>query len=282
MAPPSFMLKPFITDSTGAILRTKNGKKLLRRCASTSPSNGAQCIKPKNHNKRERNPLHQVGGPEQATFQVWHSTTPPVPEHGHHAHASFYRQPNAIDPFTSSHSRCFDETASGKNDPGRPWLDAMAKDSGHLLAWQEAIFQEMPLSGAMSPAQEARRRGRQTPLPLDTWWRKVAEREISDTVPKAIEYGATDLVDIGVQLGRWTKQELTDARAAELGCWFYLVGKMARATSALERGATPSDDTVKDIGIYVKMIQRIRDAGSWPGEDLGDEDSSTPIDEEGQ
>jgi hypothetical protein len=102
---------------------------------------------------------------------------------------------------------------------------------------------------------------------LADWWRDLTEQEIAATVPKAIEYGATDLIDIGSQMGRFIGRHLTDQDAAELGCWFYLIGKMARATSAIERGEKPSDDTVKDIGVYVKMIQRIRSAGSWPGED---------------
>lgn len=111
------------------------------------------------------------------------------------------------------------------------------------------------------------------PLGLEEWWRQLSEREIEATVPKAIEYGATDLIDIGVQLGTWMKRPLTDAHAAELGCWFYLIGKIARATSAIGRGDQPSDDTIKDIGVYIKMIQRIRAAGGWPGEELNDGDS---------
>jgi hypothetical protein len=123
-----------------------------------------------------------------------------------------------------------------------------------------------------SPAQEARNETRAKPQPLDEWWRSVSEQEIADTVPKAIEYGATDLIDIGAQLGRIAKRELSPEEAAELGCWFYLIGKMGRVTSALERGDWPSSDTVKDIGIYIKMVQRIRQAGSWPGEELREDD----------
>ena len=105
-------------------------------------------------------------------------------------------------------------------------------------------------------------------IDLATWWRELAEQEIGATVPKAVEYGSTDLLDIGAQLGRFIGHALTDAQAAEFGCWFYLIGKLARATSALERADWPSDDTIKDIGIYTKMIQRIRATGSWPGEEL--------------
>ncbi len=100
---------------------------------------------------------------------------------------------------------------------------------------------------------------------LRAWWQATSEAEIEQTVEKAVEYGSTDLIDIGSQLGRFMRRPLSDAEAAELGCWFYLIGKIGRATSALERGDWPSDDTIKDTGIYIKMIQRIRDTGSWPG-----------------
>lgn len=122
-----------------------------------------------------------------------------------------------------------------------------------------------------SPAQMARRAGRTHLVGLADWWRRLAEQEIADTVPKAIEYGATDLIDIGRVLARISGRTIDDAEAAELGCWFYLTGKMSRAVSALERGAQPSADTLKDIGIYVKMVQRIRSSGGWPGEEMDDD-----------
>jgi hypothetical protein len=30
------------------------------------------------------------------------------------------------------------------------------------------------------------------------------------------------------------------------------------------RGDRPSDDTPYDIGVYVRMAQRVRDVGGWP------------------
>lgn len=101
---------------------------------------------------------------------------------------------------------------------------------------------------------------------LSEWWRGHAEAEIDMVVAKAIEYGALDLVEMGRSLAYMAgRPHLTDAQYAELGCVQYLVGKMARVSAAWAEGRMPSDDTYLDIGIYVRMIQRIREAGSWPG-----------------
>lgn len=100
---------------------------------------------------------------------------------------------------------------------------------------------------------------------LREWWTQTAEDEIALTVPKAVEYGATDLIDIGLMLARTMRRNVTEEEAAELGVFFYLIGKIARWQSAIERGERPSDDTLLDIGVYVRMAQRIRDAGGWPG-----------------
>jgi hypothetical protein len=101
------------------------------------------------------------------------------------------------------------------------------------------------------------------------WWVTLACEEAEKVVPKAIEYGATDLVEIGRTLGDAARLDgLTEAQQAELGVYFYLVGKMARWTDAIKTGRQVSDDTLHDIGVYVRMAQRIRAAGSWPGVDL--------------
>jgi len=114
------------------------------------------------------------------------------------------------------------------------------------------------------------------PVPLDpeqelrTWWFTKASAEADQTVAKAIEYGSDDLVEIGRQMATVLHLEgpySTDAELAELGVYFYIIGKLARWTSAIRRGDRPSDDTLLDIGVYVRMAQRIRDAGGWPGTD---------------
>lgn len=103
-------------------------------------------------------------------------------------------------------------------------------------------------------------------LQLAGWWREQSEAEIDMVVAKAIEYGANDLLEMGRTLAFMAgRANLTDAQLAELGCVQYLVGKMARVTAAWAEGRAPSNDTYLDIGIYVRMIQRIRQAGGWPG-----------------
>jgi hypothetical protein len=107
---------------------------------------------------------------------------------------------------------------------------------------------------------------------IETWWHELAEREIKATVPKALEYGSHDLVVIGRELLHAAIQRDPDAwkeykdetTMAELGVFFYLLGKMARWTSAIREGKRVSDDTLFDIGIYVRMVQRIRETGQWP------------------
>ncbi len=100
---------------------------------------------------------------------------------------------------------------------------------------------------------------------LRAWWTDLAASEVERTVPKAVEYGSTDLIDIGMMLGRTVRRQVDEEEAAELGVFFYLIGKIARWQSAIERGERPSDDTLFDIGVYVRMAQRIRHSGGWPG-----------------
>lgn len=104
-------------------------------------------------------------------------------------------------------------------------------------------------------------------MPLDEWWLAAAKDEIARTVPKVREYGATDLRDTGLMLARTMRREVSDEEAIELGIFFYLLGKVSRWQSAIERGDRPSSDTLFDIGAYVRMAQRTRYAGGFPGED---------------
>jgi hypothetical protein len=86
--------------------------------------------------------------------------------------------------------------------------------------------------------------------------------------PKAVEYSSYDL-DL---IGRIT-QDMTAAdpgvSPAELACWWYLIGKVGRAVGVLRTGGRPSDDTILDLGIYARMIQRIRYCGGWPDGEEG-------------
>lgn len=112
---------------------------------------------------------------------------------------------------------------------------------------------------------------------LRAWWLEVARRESGAVIPKAIEYGATDLAEIGRQLitagvkvpdmedRKWSISRGIEPYQAELGVYFYILGKMARWTDAVANGRSVSDDTLHDIGVYVRMAQRIREVGAWPG-----------------
>lgn len=111
---------------------------------------------------------------------------------------------------------------------------------------------------------------------LHEWWLNKAEAEVTPLIAKAKEYGGTrralDLIEIGRALmlaGVEIDQsadiyQATEAELQELGIYFYLQGKFARWTAAIAEGRPVSADTLLDIGIYVRMVQRIREQGGWP------------------
>lgn len=98
---------------------------------------------------------------------------------------------------------------------------------------------------------------------LERWWYDHAELEATQTIAKMVEYGSGDLTAIGHKMAQMTKRPpLSDDEAFELGCLFYLIGKVERAISAVERGDRASDDTWFDIAVYAKMVQAKR-RGAW-------------------
>ena len=111
---------------------------------------------------------------------------------------------------------------------------------------------------------------------LQGWWEQTAHDEVSRLVSKMAEYGglsrATDLIEIGRDLvaAGVSKGPLTGAGTIqegwlqELGIYFYVRGKFARWQAAIIEGRPVSDDTLLDIGIYVRMAQRVRAVGGWP------------------
>lgn len=103
---------------------------------------------------------------------------------------------------------------------------------------------------------------------LSKWWVESAHKEIADMTIKMVEYGgngrAEDLIQIGQTLAATAGRKIDDEEATELGIYFYLVGKIARWTAAVVEGDRPSDDTLHDISVYVRMAQRTRFAGGWP------------------
>src|SRR5690606_1434214 len=100
---------------------------------------------------------------------------------------------------------------------------------------------------------------------LEKWWFEQAQIEVEATVLKSLEYGGGDLDLIGYELARMQGREITREEAFEPGILFYLRGKVGRWMAAVLDGRRVSDDTIFDIGIYTRMVQRVRQAGSWPG-----------------
>lgn len=103
-------------------------------------------------------------------------------------------------------------------------------------------------------------------LQLDDWWAEQSKQEMEACIPKAIEYGSTDLAVIGRALGRMMGRNgsMTHEEATELGIFFYLTGKIARWEDAITHGRRVSDDTLHDLAVYTKMMQRTRAVGGWP------------------
>lgn len=99
---------------------------------------------------------------------------------------------------------------------------------------------------------------------LLAWWRKVTEVDIHQMLPKVSEYGAYDLSMIGrTLLDVLDRENVPERVGQEMGCFFYLLGKIARMASAYKEGRLPSDDTLHDAVVYLMMIRRIRHFGEW-------------------
>lgn len=101
---------------------------------------------------------------------------------------------------------------------------------------------------------------------LEGWWMERATEEAMAVIPKAVEYGSNSLEKFGrFVAGLPQRTDLTTEEALELGSFAYAYGKMLRWEDSAQRSERPSDDTIHDIGVYTRMVQRIRDTGSWPG-----------------
>lgn len=103
---------------------------------------------------------------------------------------------------------------------------------------------------------------------LHQWWTDLANTEADEVIPKAIEYGSNSMTELGHEIAKLSGRKITDAEAIELACYFYIKGKLGRWSDAIVAGTAVSDDTIKDIGVYVRMVQRVRTHGSWPGEPI--------------
>lgn len=149
------------------------------------------------------------------------------------------------------------------------------------LATQTAhkISKENPVTHG--PTDEAKARVDEA---LRDWWNHTNERDIERVVPKAVEYGATDLAELGRTFALITNRDLASLsheEATEIGIYLYLVGKMSRWTDAIKNGRRPSQDTVYDIKIYATMAQRNIDVGGWPFPPDYEADTPLPVFDDG-
>jgi hypothetical protein len=100
---------------------------------------------------------------------------------------------------------------------------------------------------------------------LRSWWNQTSESDWEAFGPKLAEYGARDLIEHGyaiLTMRRTEARELfTEGYAGEVGCMFYLHGKMARVMEAYVAGREPSSDTLKDIETYARMARAFRERG---------------------
>jgi len=99
------------------------------------------------------------------------------------------------------------------------------------------------------------------------WWITRSEMELQKLLPKVNEYSATDLMIVGSTLGGlWRGDRSPSAEVSlELASAFYALGKVSRAFGAYQAGQLPTLDTWEDAAIYVRIIQRVRSSGGWPG-----------------
>lgn len=98
-----------------------------------------------------------------------------------------------------------------------------------------------------------------TPEALRDWMHQTLEDDLKGLIPKAMEYGATDLEAMGATL--MPNGSVQDGM--EAACQFYLLGKAARAAAAYQEGRVASDDTLKDETVYSLMTRAIRHFGHW-------------------
>lgn len=101
-------------------------------------------------------------------------------------------------------------------------------------------------------------------ISLVAWWAMASQADGSGAAAKMKEYGSRDLVVVGdalTDLANW--EDAPDRVKAELGCAFYLHGKVARAMEAYAHHRLPSDDTLHDVTVYSMMMRRIRAVGGW-------------------
>jgi hypothetical protein len=115
--------------------------------------------------------------------------------------------------------------------------------------------------------------GRQLPLPeLQQWLKAHDDHLYKEMIRKAVEYGASDFKVMGQALAGMIDGEVAEGedrvmvmnhRGQLMAVAFYMLGKIARMTSAFERGELPGIDSAMDIEQYAKIYQKIAETGRW-------------------
>lgn len=238
-------------------------------CGSTCPSHAElRCDLAQGHDR----PISLLFNP--TTKPTWHkSGRVRWNNHGHHKHMTFAEvaaeEIEKLGVFDGPRIHVSENLPSG-----HAYLIGARGGAPH---WADLVFPTMAewkgnpeTHSVMDETEEPSSQAKQVDE-LSRWWLDKAKLEIGQTVAKAVEYGSTDLIDIGHDLARVADRDLDDEEAAEWGIYFYILGKLSRWRSAMERGDRVSDDTLLDIGVYVRMAQRVREAGGWPGTEGDDE-----------
>lgn len=136
--------------------------------------------------------------------------------------------------------------------PTGPGFQEQAEAHAHSLA--EGLSAVLASHGVLDPTVH--------------WWVQHSLQEALPTVAKAKEYGTTELVEagrlLGSQLVGYQGKPVTDQQALELQVYQYVVGKLGRWTAAVRRGESVSDDTLFDLGVYARLVQKARETGEWP------------------
>lgn len=238
-------------------MRNPNGKK---RCQSTSPQLHLRCTKDRDHEAVEIDVVHKSG------MFIWR-TTGAQRDLKLDKISSLRIGGTLIDPTMISDVKF---TLPLMPDLGRLFLNDVKRGLEEADCQAEPQPVDAPFDDSTCDCPQCQVLGPDevTASPehqLHEWWIQQAEDECARTIPKAVEYSAVDLTDIGHDLARTMGREVSDEEAAELGVFFYLRGKVARWVGAVTAGQRVSDDTLFDIGVYVRMAQRIREFGSWPG-----------------
>lgn len=104
---------------------------------------------------------------------------------------------------------------------------------------------------------------------LATWWMRTAQLDLLAALPKASEYGGStgsaDLELVGDNIAKLMDWEgVPSPLLQEIGCWFYLQGKVARLVSDYQQRRPGKTDTLHDGVVYLMMMRRLQEHGRWP------------------